>query len=182
MKLTARRMASSAPIGQDRGVDTQAQVMNSVAVALPLLIGAATTVLTIFIHGASGRAMVAVVLGAFRRGIAGVAFRTDVMVIASAAMMLLTAHLLEVMVWAAALMLCGEFHGFGPAFYHSAVNYTTLGYGDILMSPRWRLMGPLEALDGMLMVGISTAALFAVIQRILRSSRPEIFTEMEAKA
>ncbi len=150
--------------------------------ALPLLLGAATTVLTIFVHGASGRAVVAVVLRALRRGLAGAGFRTDVMVIAVAGMILLTAHLLEVMVWAGALILCGEFHALGPAFYHSAVNYTTLGYGDIVMSPRWRLMGPLEALDGMLMVGISTAALFAVIQRILRSSRPEIWTEIDAHA
>lgn len=160
-------------------MDAQARMLNDAALALPLMVGAAATVLTIFIHGASGRAMVALVLRAFRRGIAGVAFGTDVIVIAFAAMVLLTAHILEVMVWAVALMLCGEFHGFAPAFYHSAVNYTTLGYGDIVMSPRWRLMGPLEALDGMLMVGISTAALFAVIQRILRTSRPEIWAEIE---
>ncbi len=160
-------------------MDAQAQMANSGALAMPLLVGATVTVLTIFIHGASGRAMVALVVRALRRGVAGVGFGMDVVVIAFAAMTLLTAHLLEVMVWAAALMLCGEFHGLVPAFYHSAVNYTTLGYGDIVMSPRWRLMGPLEALDGMLMVGISTAALFAVIQRILRSSRPDIWAEVE---
>ncbi len=162
-------------------MDAQAQMANSGALAMPLLVGATVTVLTIFIHAASGRAMVALVVRAFRRGVAGVAFGTDVVVIAFAAMTLLTAHLLEVMVWAAALMLCGEFHGLGPAFYHSAVNYTTLGYGDIVMSARWRLMGPLEALDGMLMVGISTAALFAIIQRVLRSSRPEIWAEIERR-
>jgi hypothetical protein len=144
------------------------------ALFLPLLVGAATTVLTIFIHGASGRAMILLVFRAFQRGMAGVAFHIDVIVIASAAMLLLTAHLAEVMVWAVVLMLCGEFHSFGLACYHSATNYTTLGYGDIVMSARWRLMGPLEALDGMLLVGISTAVLFAVIQRIMRASRPEL--------
>lgn len=157
----------------------QIQTTQSAALFLPLTIGAATTVLTIFIHGASGRAMILLVVRAFRRGVAGVAFRTDVLVIALAAMLLLTAHLVEVMVWAAVLMLCGEFHSFGLACYHSAINYTTLGYGDIVMSARWRLMGPLEALDGMLLIGISTAALFTVIQRITRAARPEVWGELQ---
>lgn len=54
-------------------------------------------------------------------------------------------------------MLCGEFRDFGSAYYHSAVNYTTLGYGDIVMSPRWRLLGPLEAANGMLLLGVTGA-------------------------
>jgi len=45
---------------------------------------------------------------------------------------------------------------FAPAFYHSAVNYTTLGYG-LVVSPRWRLLGPLEATSGTLAFGWSTA-------------------------
>ena len=53
------------------------------------------------------------------------------------------------------------------AFYHSAVNYTTLGYGDLLLTPSWRLLGPLEAANGALMFGVSTAMVFAVIQRLL---------------
>jgi len=167
--------------GKIAGMQSDVQMIKGATLLFPLLVGAATTVLTIFIHGASGRAMMQLVLRAFRRGMAGVAFATDVLLIASAAMLLLTAHLLEVTVWAAVLMLCGEFHGLAPAFYHSAVNYTTLGYGDIVMSPRWRLMGPLEALDGMLMIGISTAALFAVIQRIVRSGRPEWWEEMHGE-
>src|SRR5262245_27061235 len=59
-------------------------------------------------------------------------------------------HLAQVALWAIILMVTGEFRDFGTAFYHSAVNYTTLGYGDIVMSARWRLLGPLEATAGML--------------------------------
>ena len=55
---------------------------------------------------------------------------------------LLTGHLAQVAAWVAAFMGVGEFDTFTVAFYHSAVNYTTLGYGDIVMSPRWRLLGP----------------------------------------
>jgi hypothetical protein len=48
------------------------------------------------------------------------------------------------------------------------MNYTSLGYGDIVMSPSWRLLGPLEAANGLLMFGISTAMIFAVIQRLVQ--------------
>jgi Ion channel len=52
-------------------------------------------------------------------------------------------HLLEMAFGAVLFMICGEFSDFGTAFYHSAVNYTSLGYGDLIMTPSWRLLGPL---------------------------------------
>jgi ion channel len=52
-----------------------------------------------------------------------------------------------------------EFDTFAVAFYHSAVNYTTLGYGDIVMLSRWQLLGPQEAVSGTLAFGWSTAAI-----------------------
>jgi hypothetical protein len=60
--------------------------------------------------------------------------------------------------------LLGEFQQYGDAFYHSAVNFATLGYGDIVMSPRHRLLGPLEAINGALMIGASTATLILAFQ------------------
>jgi hypothetical protein len=78
----------------------------------------------------------------------------------------LVAHLIEIAFWAVLFVICGEFSDFRTAYYHSAVNYTSLGYGDIIMSPAWRLLGPLETADGMLLFGVSTAMIFAVIQRL----------------
>jgi hypothetical protein len=49
------------------------------------------------------------------------------------------------------------------------VNYTSLGYGDIVMSASWKLLGPIEAANGLLMFGVSTAMIFAVIQRLVQS-------------
>lgn len=66
-------------------------------------------------------------------------------------------------------VICGEFHNFGTAFYHSAVNYTTLGSGDLITSPTWRLLGPLEASNGILMFGASTEMIFTVILRLTRA-------------
>jgi hypothetical protein len=56
---------------------------------------------------------------------------------------------------------------YATAFYHSAVNFTTLGYGDIVMPRGWRLLGPLEAANGVLMFGLSASAMFAVTNRLL---------------
>ena len=53
--------------------------------------------------------------------------------------------MVEITIWAVLFYACGEFTGLAPAFYHSAVNYTSLGYGDVVMSVSRRLLGPLEA-------------------------------------
>jgi hypothetical protein len=63
-------------------------------------------------------------------------------------------------------MVCGEFPAFAIACSHSAVNYTTLGYGDVIMTATWKFLGPHEAANGMLLYGVSTAMVFAVIQRV----------------
>ena len=61
---------------------------------------------------------------------------------------------------------------FDAAFDHSAVNYT--GYGDVVISAPWQLMGPLAAADGVLMFGVTTAMIFPVIQRLIRLRVPEL--------
>jgi hypothetical protein len=60
-----------------------------------------------------------------------------------------------------------EFAGFEAAYYHSAVNYSSLGYGDVVMSKRWHLLGQLETINGIIMFGISTALIFALMMRLI---------------
>jgi Ion channel len=55
------------------------------------------------------------------------------------------------------------------AYYHSSVNYTSLGYGDVIMSAKWRLLGPLEAANGVLMFDVSTAMIFTLILRLTQA-------------
>ncbi len=83
-------------------------------------------------------------------------------------MTLLTGHLAQMAVWAATFVAAGQFETFAVAFYHSAVNYTTLGYGDLVMSKDWRLLGPHEATCGTLAFGWSTAALVTIVIRLGR--------------
>jgi hypothetical protein len=91
----------------------------------------------------------------------------DLAILAVAISFAFVAHLIEIALWAALLVICGEFQDFGNAYYHSAVNYSTLGYGDLLLTPSWRMLGPLEAANGALMFGVSTAIIFAVVQRLV---------------
>jgi hypothetical protein len=109
-----------------------------------------------------------------RRGRAGASFGHNVAIVAAAILVAFTAHLVEIAVWAIVFVICGEFREVAIAFDHSAVNYTTLGYGNVVMTPSWRLLGPLEAANGMLMFGVTTAMIFAVIQRLVRARLPDL--------
>jgi voltage-gated potassium channel Kch len=70
--------------------------------------------------------------------------------------------------WALLFLALGEFGDYATAVYHSAVNFTTLGYGDVVMSPRFRLLGALEAANGILMFGVSTAMMTAAVIEMLK--------------
>jgi hypothetical protein len=105
------------------------------------------------------------VVWVLRVGYGGPTFWRNVTVTIGVHLILLTALLAQVAVWAGAFLLCGALPDYATAFYHSAVNFTTLGYGDIVMPPVWRL---LEAANGVLMFGLSASAMFAVTNRLLK--------------
>src|SRR4051794_35678863 len=105
-------------------------------------------------------------------GPAGLNFWRSVGVATVVMLILLTALLAQIAVWAGAFVICGALPDFETAFYHSAVNFTTLGYGDIVMPPAWRLLGPLEAANGVLMSGLSASALFAVLLELRLKGPP----------
>jgi hypothetical protein len=132
-----------------------------------LAVGVATIVCTIFIHALALVTIVQFVRHERRIGHAGVRFLMDLAIVVGVTLLALAAHLVEIAAWALVFVRCGEFRDFAAAFYSSAQNYTTLGYGDVIMSARWRLLGPLEAADGMLMFGVTTAMIFSVIQRLV---------------
>jgi hypothetical protein len=91
----------------------------------------------------------------------------SILLIFQVMVMLVLGNLLQGALWALLFMGLGEFHQFREAYYHSLVNFATLGYGDIVMSDRWRLLGPIQAINGVLMIGISTAAITTVVQDAL---------------
>jgi hypothetical protein len=81
---------------------------------------------------------------------------------------LLVLHLIEMALWAVAFAWLGVLPDFETSLYFSLTSYTTVGYGDVLPSPDWRLVGRIEAAVGVLMLGISTSFIIAVLQRLHR--------------
>jgi hypothetical protein len=136
---------------------------------IPLAVGIITFASTFFVHVLPLGATVTIVRREKRLGQAAVSFWSEFAIVALIILLSLLAHLIEIALWAAVFMICGEFHEFGLAYYHSAVNYTTLGYGDLIMSPKWRLLGPMEAANGILMFGVSTAMIFTLILRLTQA-------------
>jgi uncharacterized membrane protein len=80
--------------------------------------------------------------------------------------LLVFGNLIQIGIWAALFDMLSEFSTYPDAFYHSAVNFSTLGYGDHVMSEKHRLLGPLEAVNGIVMVGVSVAVLISVFQDV----------------
>jgi hypothetical protein len=140
-----------------------------VATLIPLAVGAGAVLCTIFIHALAVGAIVNFFRHEKRLGRAGSTLSIDLAIVVLTISFVFVAHLVEIALWAVLFIICGEFQEFGIAYYHSAVNYTTLGYGDLIMSPSWKLLGPLEAADGCLMFGVSAAMIFAVILRLLQT-------------
>jgi hypothetical protein len=136
---------------------------------LPLLVGAGATLGTICIHALAVNGTINFLRREEKFGRTGRGLSIDLRIVVLVISLALAAHLIEIALWAGLFMLCGEFQVFGIAYYHSAVNYTTLGYGDLIMTPAWRLLGPLEAADGSLMFGVSTAMTFAVVLRLIQA-------------
>ena len=77
---------------------------------------------------------------------------------------------LQVGIWALLFLLLGEFQAFSEAYYHSMVNFATLGYGDFVMSEEHKLLGPLEAVNGVIMIGLSSAMLLTAFQDAMKQT------------
>ncbi len=72
----------------------------------------------------------------------------------------------EVWLWAACYLIVGALPNFGDALYFSTASFSTAGYGDVVPVAKWRLLGALEAVNGFLMIGWSTAYLIAASTRV----------------
>jgi hypothetical protein len=92
-------------------------------------------------------------------------------------------HLAQICAWAAFYTLWGALEDFETALYFSITSYTTIGYGDVLLSPRWRLLGGIEGITGVLMFGWSAAAIFAVSSRLfaIRIERAKTLQSQKAE-
>jgi hypothetical protein len=136
---------------------------------LALLVGAGMLLVSVLFCGMATALIVRLLARWTRAGNAAPGFWKHVAVMMVVTLITAAAHLTQIALWAVALLACGEVSTFEKAFYFSAENYTALGYGDVVLSERWRLLGPLEAVNGLLLVGLSTAIMFAVLSRLIKN-------------
>lgn len=94
--------------------------------------------------------------------------RLEVMtaVIAAAALWMLIGQMIGMWLWALVLLWIGAFDALEPALYYTISAYTTLGFGDLLTSDEWRVLGAMAGANGMLGFGLATAALVEFVRRI----------------
>jgi hypothetical protein len=134
---------------------------------LPLLVGAGVLLVSLPTYGVATALLVRVVVRLIRGGYAESGFWKNVVVMTVVTLITAAMHLTQIAVWAVIFLVCGEISTFEQAFNVSAENYTALGYGDVILSGRWQLLGPLEAINGLLLFGLSTAVLFAVMSHLV---------------
>jgi voltage-gated potassium channel len=96
--------------------------------------------------------------------------------ILSTACVLILLHVLEAFLWALLFMVLpaqGGLDSFHDALYFSMITFTTLGYGDITLNADWQLLTGVEGMVGIVVFGLTTAMLFAVIQKSWNVSHPK---------
>jgi hypothetical protein len=169
-----RNLKCKSAKGYETNQDLMTAAPDHVAILLPVGVAVTMVFSTVIIQALALMAIMHFVGQELRQGRAGVEFWWDVGIIVGATLVALAAHVLAIASWGVVFRLCGEFYQLTKALYHSGMNYTTLGDSDTVMSPSWRLLAPLEAANGMLMFGVSTAILFAVVQRLFQTKFSEL--------
>lgn len=134
------------------------------------LVGGSVSICNIIIHAL---AMTIVVQAS--QAAARIALRPNLLlaaVMVASASVLMVAHTCEAIVWSVAYGLVDALPDTAEHLYFAFVNYTTLGYGDIVPVERWRLLGPMTAMNGVLLFGWSTAVLFEVLRKTMSRISP----------
>lgn len=136
-----------------------------------IAIGAFMIIITTMIH-AEGMVLV---MRAVRVRVArqqSMGHRSRVYRVSGVVLIMFLVAVLEVAAWATLFLLLDSIEGIEQALYFSAVTFTTLGYGDIVLDERWRLLASFEAANGIIMFGWSTAIVIAAVQRVYLGEKP----------
>lgn len=100
-------------------------------------------------------------------------WQTHIYLVGITILLMFIVSLLEVLVWAVVFFALDTMQNFEEALYFSMVTFTTLGYGDVLLHERWRLLSSFEAANGIIMFGWATAIVIAVVQHVYSGNKQE---------
>ena len=77
-------------------------------------------------------------------------------------------HMVEIGIWAGFYFARSLFQDFETALYFSTTSYTTIGFGDVVLPRAWRMLGGIEGVTGVLLCGLSTAFVFAIVNALFQ--------------
>jgi hypothetical protein len=130
-----------------------------------MLVGAAASLVNLIIHAVLLGAVVWAVRGLAARDTFVPGFLQYTVVIVLTGTLLMAGHFVEVMVWAVTYALVGVAPARVELIYLAFGNYTTLGYADLVAPEQWRLLRPMTALNGIMLIGWSTAVIIEILRR-----------------
>ena len=139
---------------------------------LPIAVASVVIVLTTVIHASAMH----ITLKAVKRGSWGIFHRgkdSGIYWISGIILVMFIATVLEAIVWALTYLGLDVIQGGEQAFYFSMVTYTTLGYGDMVLTGEWRILSSFQAANGSIMFGWTAALVFAAVQHIYFGNESE---------
>jgi len=136
---------------------------------LQLLVGTAVSICNITLHSLLMTAVVRVSRSTGSMETSHPALLLTCVMIVTA-LVLMGAHICEVIVWALAYIAVDAAPDGSGMVYFAFVNYTTLGYGDVTPREEWKLLGPMTAMNGVLLFGWSTAVIFHVLSKAMANT------------
>jgi Ion channel len=132
-----------------------------------LLCGGVISLVNIAIHALAMAAVIGASRVASARHVAARPTLRLVVTMIATVSVLMGFHLAEIGVWSLGYALLDVAPPGADRFYFAFVNYATLGYGDVVPVADWRLLGPMAAMNGVLLFGWSTAVIFEVLWKAL---------------
>ena len=129
-----------------------------------LVLGAAVVVATVIVHAVSLEAILRVLLAINIEWEA----RWRTLIFSLTILAIFMAHVIEISIWAMFFYFTDEIETLEAALYFSTSSFTTVGYGDLVLSEEWRLFGSLESANGLMLFGWSTAFIFETVTRTYR--------------
>ena len=140
----------------------------------PLTVGLSVILITVGLHAvATTQAIYLLKKYGKKRG-PNTSVRSKPLILGMTGVFLSIKHYIDIILWAVAYWIFAgaeHFTNFEDAVYFSSVTYTTLGYGDVTLSDNWRLLCGIQAMNGVLLFGWSTAILFYLVQRFWSEER-----------
>ncbi len=133
-----------------------------------IAIGGILVCVTIVIHAVGSMGWLDYLMRRYFRKDGELGSRGAIRILVSSGAVLLSLHVVEITIWAVTyrtLPAITELDTLEKSIYFSMVTFTTLGYGEITLGPEWRLLSSIQAMNGILLFGWTTALLFSILQR-----------------